>query len=228
MVEEVGAFRLFRHARIDPFYADMAVPHRRSDDWPSELARLWSRVANPPLVEFAVERWPGLAAAVGRSGELAVLMVLDHPPEPVAVVNQRSMLLSAASSRSGLAAYLRRVAQFQGGHSGDVEGEIDLVVEALSDGWLHEAIDGDLESPLGGARLLGRPPIAELAAVWSDPDFRRQGLARARCAGLLHDFFARGGRLVWLGAATQEARELYRQLGFVAIGSHISWRLQLV
>ena len=70
---------------------------------------------------------------------------------------------------------------------------------------------------LAGASLLRGAGVSELAGVWTLPEARRQGLARAACAALLAHGFATGDAFAWLSAAP-DAAGLYRSLGFDQVG----------
>ena len=74
-----------------------------------------------------------------------------------------------------------------------------------------------------GGMLLGRLTIdeAEVLTLAVMPEARRQGIARALLHAACADARLRGGRTMFLEVATRNApaRELYRQFGFIEVGS---------
>jgi len=75
--------------------------------------------------------------------------------------------------------------------------------------------------PAGVGSLVPWGPVTELAGVATLPDLRRCGVASALSAFLVESHFAGGGDLVWLTAATEEARAVYRNIGFEDVG--VQW-----
>jgi ribosomal protein S18 acetylase RimI-like enzyme len=51
------------------------------------------------------------------------------------------------------------------------------------------------------------------------PRFRRRGLGSAITRALIHEVRARGARTVLLSAASDDAASIYRQVGFVDVGT---------
>jgi len=75
-------------------------------------------------------------------------------------------------------------------------------------------IDG---RPVSAALTFGprdEPRIATLGEVFTLPEHRAKGLARAVCAALLDGFDERGGRLIFLATSNPTAARIYGSLGF--------------
>ncbi len=116
------------------------------------------------------------------------------------------------------------------------------VEERLTDAWwqaYHAYRPSDVDPELLRTMLTGRPPfglagIADggrliaagrgqisqdwlgIAALWTDPEHRRQGLATAVLLGLVHWAGAKGARSAYLQVAREntEAHQAYQRLGF--------------
>jgi ribosomal protein S18 acetylase RimI-like enzyme len=88
-------------------------------------------------------------------------------------------------------------------------------------GRLLLALDGEAAVGCGALRPIG-PGVAELKRMWTRPDQRGRGVARAVATALLEAARAEGYRLVrldtleWMTAA----RALYGSLGFVEIPAY--------
>jgi ribosomal protein S18 acetylase RimI-like enzyme len=79
------------------------------------------------------------------------------------------------------------------------------------------AYDGDRVVAAGSAAP--REGAAELMGIAVPPAFRRKGLGSAVTRGLVHAVRARGVRMVLLSAASDDAASIYRQVGFVDVGT---------
>ena len=76
-------------------------------------------------------------------------------------------------------------------------------------------VDGEIVATVWTMTPADEPRLATLGEVYTDPAWRRRGLARAVCAALLDRFDAAGGRVIFLGTepGSPPAR-IYRTLGF--------------
>ncbi|MBL8175343.1 MAG: hypothetical protein JNK48_11785 [Bryobacterales bacterium] len=75
---------------------------------------------------------------------------------------------------------------------------------------------------VGVGSVLPWNTMCELAGVGTVQEGRRRGVAATLSSVLVREHFARGGDLVWLTAATEEARRVYAGIGFrdVGVGFH--------
>ncbi len=91
--------------------------------------------------------------------------------------------------------------------------------QLVREGVLVEAaayVDGEVA---GGGGSAPRGDGAELMGIAVPPRFRRRGLGSAITRGLIHEVRARGARTVLLSAANDDAASIYRQVGFVDVGT---------
>jgi ribosomal protein S18 acetylase RimI-like enzyme len=132
------------------------------------------------------------------------------------------MLLDGVTPPDLAADFLERGQRAFGGAPPD-SGELAQFRRDLAEGATLAAarlLDG---RPVAGACLIGVGREAELAAVWTSPDHRRQGHASAVCTTLAAAFLARGGELVWLSASGAGSLALYEQLGFRRVGTQLNY-----
>jgi ribosomal protein S18 acetylase RimI-like enzyme len=92
--------------------------------------------------------------------------------------------------------------------------ELFQIRSQIENGFWHCAIaelDGE---PVAVGSLVPWGGASELAGVATLPSARRRGVAAALSSYLVAHHFATGGDLVWLTAATEDARAVYRKIGF--------------
>ena len=95
-----------------------------------------------------------------------------------------------------------------GKRPGMVRDGILVVVAAYADGQVA-----------GGGSSAPRGDGAELMGIAVAPKFRRRGLGSAITRGLVHAVRAHGVRTILLSAASDDAASIYRQVGFVDVGT---------
>ncbi len=76
-------------------------------------------------------------------------------------------------------------------------------------------VDGDVIATAWMTTPADDPRIGTFGEVFTDPDWRRRGLAQAVCGALLERFDADGGRVLYLGTSDPGAARIYGRLGFV-------------
>lgn len=77
-------------------------------------------------------------------------------------------------------------------------------------------VDGEVA---GGGTSAPRGERAELMGIAVPPRFRRRGLGSALTRGLVRAVRKRGARTVLLSAGSDDAASIYRQVGFVDVGT---------
>ncbi len=177
-----------------------------------------------PRIEYVDELHPTLAPAAHAAGwrttTLARVMALA-PHELLAERSSRQRLvrLVQADDTVTLEAFVRGQHRAYGGDG--VSGALDWL-PILRLGLQQNAIDAVAlvrhGQVVAGASLVRGAGVGELAGVWTLPEVRRQGLARAACSALLAHGFTAGDTLAWLSAAPG-AVGLHRSLGFRAVGT---------
>lgn len=229
----LDAFELF----ISPGALDhlsFAVPlWPDPDDWTPHVAALkkvFAARGKRPRLEFFPELHPRLGATLEQAGVVcekrAPIMVLEMasfsaavPPEPPATYRP----LDAEDEP-----FLRRYLQGQHvAYGGDEDDETALDwLPALRNGLRRGSVLGAAlvrdDAPLAGAIIQLGVGIGELAGVWTEPEWRRRGLAYAVCHRLLTRYAAAGYALCWLSAA-EGAQGLYKRLGFVTVGTQVNY-----
>jgi ribosomal protein S18 acetylase RimI-like enzyme len=77
-------------------------------------------------------------------------------------------------------------------------------------------VDGEVA---GGATSAPRGDGAELMGIAVPPRYRRRGLGSALTRALVNAVRGRGARTVLLSAGSDDAASIYRQVGFVDVGT---------
>ena len=195
-------------------------------DWRPALAAVhdtFSQRGTAARIEYVDELHPALAPAAHALGwctaSLASLMALA-PPDLVAEPpsGARVMRFVQADDTVTLEAFLRgQHRAFGGDGESGALAWLPIVRLGLREGAMTAVAlerDGHV---VAGASLVRGAGVSELAGVWTLPDVRRQGLARAACSALLAHGFAAGDSLAWL-STEPDAAALYRSLGFRTVG----------
>lgn len=102
------------------------------------------------------------------------------------------------------------------------EQTVDRLRESLETGGSWFALGFWQGAPAGTAVLSPVDDVAEIVGVAADPRFRRRGIARSVTQFVLQQFFADGGRLVFLDAENEEAQALYHALDFALLGDRLA------
>jgi ribosomal protein S18 acetylase RimI-like enzyme len=194
------------------------------------LRQLFAERDRTPRVEFMEELWPELAPALERAGfvlenrePLMTCVRADFAPAAAPEVAVRA--LDAADPDAELAAYLAILDEEEGraGHTPTAE-EIARLRERLlmGGGWCVLARLGGQPAGTGRCQVYDSGP-GEVSAIVTRPPLRRRGVAAAVTSFLLDRYFAAGGELAWLSAASPTAQAVYARLGFRAIGSLLNY-----
>lgn len=223
------AFDIFLWDSGALFYRNRALPVRSPRVWApaiAEMVRRFEEVDRTPRLEFLAERWPELGPALEvagfrREGDAPVMLLARPPAAMTSEVETR--LLDGTDERM-LGAVLDGLERaFDLSIEPFTEAERVQLGRELRAGTTQAAVAAYRGQPVAGAQLVGVGAEAELAAVWTDPEWRRRGLAGAVCSALLRAFFQGGGELVWLSAPEPEAQALYRGLGFVPVATQLNY-----
>lgn len=227
---DVPGYRVHIWPSPDPFYRNVAIPVARSCSQPTAvdaMVRQFTGCGRSPSVEYFAELWPELATALTARG-----LVLDTSAQamvattPAAWLGEKgpARLLTATGAPGLLRAFLAGAAAVFGERAALLApGELERFAAGLRRGTLLAAAVLEGCQPVAGASLIRTGGTGELVGVWTHPDQRRRGLARACCRLLLHQFFGHGGDLAWLSAHGPEAGGLYRELNFRVCGTQLNF-----
>jgi ribosomal protein S18 acetylase RimI-like enzyme len=203
-------------------------------DWTAPVAQMQAAFAQQgkrPRLEYIADLHPGLADALERAGlvcqsraPVMVLNLADLSPPPRQRLSADYWRLTAVDTPL-LRTYLTQQSIAYGGAGGpEALDWLPNLQSGLVSGDLMGAVlsaDGAL---LSGAIIQMGADIGELAGVWTDPNWRSQGLAYALCQRLLLEYAALGHSACWLSAA-EGAQRLYEKLGFVSVGTQLNYAL---
>ncbi|MCB2054721.1 MAG: GNAT family N-acetyltransferase [Geminicoccaceae bacterium] len=227
-VHELSGFRVHIWPEPDVFYRNVAVPTDPTAAMPQNIRsmlQVFTASGREARLEFFEDLWPNLPARLDAAGFLvemrAPVLALGRPPSSVRT--SRARMLRAEDGHEVLQTYLQAAEAAFDVEGIATEGECRRLMQSLSDGRTMTAMVEDEGRPVAGAALAGVGDVAEVAGVWSAPAYRGRGLARIAAAHLAKAFFANGGKLLWLSAATEESLPLYRNLGFDPIGTQLNY-----
>ena len=230
-LHEVPGFRVHLWPTADPYYRNVAVPIGRPPDWPQAISAMMGVFAarsRQATVEYFEQLRPDLAASLEAAGfELdgwAEVMALRRPDFAPPATRTHVRLLDGMTPLPLITAFLRGAAATFGDRAALLApGELERFADGLARGTIAAAVALEGSEPIGGASLIGRGPVAELAGVWTHAECRRRGLALAICVRLLEHFFAAGGEIAWLSTADAASGALYRRVGFTPCGSQLNY-----
>jgi ribosomal protein S18 acetylase RimI-like enzyme len=225
--EEVGPFTLFL-AEEGTGWQYYARPRLGldADVTPDDVRRVLARQAAlrvPRALEWVDEVTPSLLSAVREAVtgshelELCPLLVLppDHPAPPVDPVRTRVLAADDPDLRQVVgavdAAFAERddFAPRDPGQRGALIDDGLLVMVGVYD---------ESGAVVGGGSAAPRGDTAELMGIGVVPRARRRGLGAAATAALVAACRADGIDTVFLSAASDDAANVYRALGFVRVG----------
>ncbi|MEO6511346.1 MAG: GNAT family N-acetyltransferase [Nocardioides sp.] len=225
--EEVGPFTLFL-ADAGTGWQFYARPRLGEDhDFTADdVGHLFERQADlglPHNVEWVHETTPSLldaarAATSGMPGvELGQYPLLVLPADADVPDAPDVRVLDADDPDLGPSNDVVHAAF--GGSDEIVERPLGSRPRLVRDGVLVVAaayVDGEVA---GGGTSAPRGDGAELMGIAVPPKYRRRGLGSAITRGLVNAVRERGVRTVLLSAASDDAASIYRQVGFIDVGT---------
>jgi ribosomal protein S18 acetylase RimI-like enzyme len=230
-IHESSAFRVHIWRNGEVFYRNRALAVRRPASWApaiDEMAAIFTAADRVPRLEFFEQLWPDLVPALERAGWVcemrAPLLALEAAAFAAGPARADIALIRPGDPRSLVRDFIRAAELvFEMPESPEDGSEIDLMLHGLGSGVTLCAASLDGGRPVSGASLIGVGAEAELAAVWTRFEARRQGRAEAVCRALLGHFFSHGGEVAWLSAGDGAAERLYRRLGFAPVGTQLNY-----
>lgn len=228
----LSAFDLFVSSRgLD--HLTFATPHTPDpDDWAPHVEQLldaFHQHRKRERLEFIADLHPGLAPALEAAGlqcemraPLMALDVVNLPPTPSDHAGARYVTLEPGGEGQLRDFLLRQGLAFSGTMS---EGSLDWLPglqKGLREGTIMAAALEQSGMPVTGAVIVIGAGIGELAGVWTDPDYRRRGLAFALCHRLLSHYAAAGYTFCWL-SSSEDGLGLYERLGFEQVGTQLNY-----
>ena len=198
----------------------LAIPLSDGGSGIDALVETFASQGRRARVEYFHDLYPGLAAALeGKGFDLemnAPLMTLEPADFAKAEIPQGYRRLGPGDGALMEDFFRRQSIAFGGDGGNDALSWLPQVKAGLERGTVMAACILRDGRPVSGAVIQGRDD-AELAGVWTLPDFRKQGLAFAACQNLIADYFQTRG-LCWLSSA-EDALRLYEKLGFKRVGA---------
>ncbi|MEM7131821.1 MAG: GNAT family N-acetyltransferase [Chloroflexota bacterium] len=231
-VETLDHFEAYIGTTLD-WMQNFAVPCLPNpSDWTSPisaLVALFEERKRPLRLEYFHELHPHLAVALESAGfacdrrDPVMALAAEDLLNAHSAQSDGRLLNLEAQDEPQLRSFLRNQSIAYGG-AGDESslGWLPNFISGLKSGDLMVAAIEQEGQLIAGASIQIGGGIGELAGVWTLPAHRRQGHAYALCHYLLRQYFAAGFEQCWLSAA-EDAQELYRRLGFVAIGVQLNY-----
>lgn len=178
----------------------------------------WVDETTPSLLP-AVRRAVGMAASAGIKVELAECPLLVLPPDArTGEADARVRVLAPDDPDLG-----RTLGAVHAGFDGSddiVERPVGNYGELIEQGHLVMVAAYDADGRVaGGGSAAPRGEAAELMGIGVPPFARRQGFGSAITRALVEAVRARGIGTVLLSAGSDGAASIYRQIGFVDIGT---------
>jgi ribosomal protein S18 acetylase RimI-like enzyme len=230
---QAGPFRACIDPSTDLVYLNYVVPVwalgtvEETWDQLSQLQSYFHHQSRRLRFEFVDGIWPDLRARLEQFGleQQHVLPLMACTPEtfrPVDARGVKTYLIDATQPESHRLFY--RIQRRGFSIEGDApEEELAQLRSQLENGFWICAV-AELEGePVSIGTLIPCGGVCELAGVATLPEARRRGVAASLSAYLVGQHFSNGGDLVWLSAATEEARAVYRKIGFEDVGLQWSY-----
>lgn len=232
-VTPIGPFRAAIDPATDLVFLNYAVPvwamgtEEETQEQLSRLRELFHENKRRLRFEFVDGIWPSLPRALELFGlDLQDrLPLMACTPETFAPVDASgvSVRMIEAGNAEDLAVFhriQRRAFDCEGEASAE---EIAQLRHQIENGFWRCAIASSGGVDVGVGSTLPWTNVCELAGVGTLPLMRRKGIAATLSSFLVRDHFARQGDLVWLTAATGEARSTYEKIGFEHVGAALHY-----
>ena len=225
-VEEVGPFTLFVSRKPWPYYA--RPRHGEAHEFTAaDVAAVRARQRElrvPQHFAWVHEIAPSLLDAMPLNVIEVPLLILDEPPpapdRPIRFLDADDPVLRAALGveQVGFSAPgtgLGRQTSVDRDTAPVAAAMVTAVRERLQAGTSLTAVAEDETGPIAVGTLRPLGAVAEIIAVATLPALRKQGLAAAVTAALVHRALEDGIQTVFLSAADDDVARVYERLGFV-------------
>lgn len=229
-VTKIGPFRACIDPSTDLIYLNYAVPVwalGTEDETREQLVRLrelFHASGRRLRFEFVDGIWPGLVEALESFGleRQDCLPLMACTSAEFAPVERKAVAVRTvkAENTADLRVFYSLQRRAFGMPEAEVsEAEIVQLRHQIENGFWRCAIASVDGEDVGVGSTLPWNAMCELAGVGTVERARRRGVAAALSTVLVRDHFAGGGDLVWLTAATEDARRVYAGIGFVGVGA---------
>lgn len=231
-VETVGPFTLFVGREGWPYYARPTLGSAGpflGEDVRRVLARQ-AEVEVPKAIEWVAQVTPGLVPAARAAGlqvreiPLLVLTELRVPVEcPWSVVSLDSVHPALAATQAAIHLGFGQLDTERGAAGPEArdawvrdngEKGIAAVRRMLERDVVDMVSASGPQGVVGGGMFIARGEVAEIVGVATLPSARCEGVAAAVTAGLAARAQARGVRVVFLSAQSEQVARMYRRVGF--------------
>ena len=224
-----GGFDLFIQPNSQDFFMNLAIP-TSSDNWQvsiQEMLEICNKKNRRARLEYFDELYPDLKTALESAGfkqdMQAPVMVLASKDFKLQTIEKQGIYRRLQAHESDMLERALRQQSLAYGGTGDDNALVWLpsLVNGLANSSVLVAVL-EKDDFVSGASIQIGAGIAELAGVWTHPNWQNRGFAFELCQHLISDYFAEGYDLLWLSAA-EGAQRLYQKLGFSRLGTQLNY-----
>jgi len=229
-VTQIGPFRACIDPSTDLIYLNYAVPvwalgtEEETREQLVRLRELFHAGGRRLRFEFVDGIWPGLVEALEAFGleRQDCLPLMACTGAGFVAVDRAGVAVRMvkAENTTDLQVFYSLQRRAFGMPEAEVsEAEMVQLRHQIENGFWRCAIASVQGEDVGVGSTLPWNTMCELAGVGTVQGARRKGVAATLSSVLVRDHFAGGGDLVWLTAATEDARKVYVEIGFVGVGA---------
>lgn len=227
-VTQIGPFRACIDPTTDLIYLNYTVPvwalgtAEETREQLERLRELFHASGRRLRFEFVDGIWPGLMEALEASGlqqqwRLPLMACTAETFAPVERAGVAVRMVDPANEADLRRFHVLQRTAFDAEAEATPE-EIAQLRHQIENGFSRCAIASIEGDDVGVGSTQPWTTLCELAGVGTMVLARRRGVAATLSSWLVRDHFTRGGDLVWLTAATDEARAVYEAIGFENVG----------
>lgn len=233
-VVPVGPFRACLDPSTDMVFLNYVVPvwalgsSEETHDQLSQLRAVFHENKRRLRFEFIDGIWPQLVAELERFGlelQLRVPLMSCTPDQFLgsSAPNVEVRMVDASDERAVMEFFKVQRGAFGMPDAAIEQSEVDQLRHQIENEFWRCAVAYVDGTPAGAGSLVITGTVCELAGVGTADNYRRRGVASTVNSALITSHFSRGGDLVWLSAADDQARAVYQKIGFTVIGDQFHY-----